>query len=190
MAVVGLASPAGATQGDVYTCDFEGLSGQMVGDENGYGGVDAINDDRSIDQERGTYNLAAGAWCTFYDASTGELWGAQRYSTAGKPSPPNARFESLNADYYDHLCGTAIWEDANGDSTWVLPEIGRGIPVPTFAYRIDFAGGVGTMQIKPGQYGDFRGQGEVRITPVWPGNCVTTDVAEFEVSGHFSFVGP
>jgi hypothetical protein len=186
------ASQAHGTRGDVVACTFSGLSGQLADDDNGLSGSESIATDHDIAMEHGTYDLSARAGCSRHDAATGstELGNPSLPTPQGGNVPPvgghNADLVS-HGDYYTTLCGTGTWTDSRG-ATELRFHSG---PVLGFDYEIDFRAMAGTMEISTDEvFGvPYAGRGVVRIEPVSPGNCVTTDVAEFEVYGQFSFVG-
>jgi hypothetical protein len=161
---------------------FDGLSGQLVDDENGTNGIESINDDRSIDVEHGTYDFTGRGNCSGHDATTGQ-------TVTADPDGENTTITS-EGEYFNTLCGTGEATDADGSGTFVdFDDDVAPLPIATVTgvgYSIQFRAGKGTLDIIGSAYD---GAGAVDIEPEAPGNCVTTDVAQFTVTGSFTAVG-
>jgi hypothetical protein len=137
-----------------------------------------------LDRDSGSYNfdtLGAPAGAPSVCAQVG----------VGTVGAGTVRIQS-NGSYIDTICGTGeaySGQQGDGGTTTITPLTTVGtFTVPTgINYRILFAGGSGAL------VGGFAGSpgvaaGYINIAPT-VGNCATTDVTQFNVTGGFVAVG-
>ena len=174
-ALLTAAAPAAAQSIDHLQCEFTALA-----QTDGIPSIQKdLGDGLLHDFERNFYDLAGPASCS------GVVNGA-----VVAPGVNNATIAS--AGIFDSVaCGTGWALDPTGANTMI------GANVNNVAYEIPFVTGSGPMLIGTGQEstdpvhagriaGDWAGEGVAHLQPVSPGNCGTTDMSEFTVSGHFS----
>jgi hypothetical protein len=175
-------------------CVFTGVAGQLEPD------LPAIAGDLTPDIEQGSYHFDGDATCA------GLLDGV--LFTPGVT--PNATI--VSDGFYDNLyCSTGLAHDTNGAGTTLSDGTNT---VDDVGYVIPFAAGTGPLLIGAGTIpnvaaanlgshadggsgsgshgaitGAFAGAGAVNILPAAGGNCVTTDVGEFAVTGGFVAAG-
>ena len=170
---------AGGAQAHQISCSFSGLPGTF--DPDGAGtGVQSLSTDIAdggattflSDFDTGNYTLFGPVTCVGGD-STGRLdVFAATFSSSG--------------DYENRVCGTGFMDSVSG---------GLSAPPPhgnvAMSYSITLADWHGHMTISNAVVGGhaLSGEGAVELRPV-TGNCVTTDVEEFTLSGAFGLTGP
>jgi hypothetical protein len=168
------ASSAFAT--DAAACQFQGLAGALVPP---IPSAQRDNADGNLnDIETGNYTFSGSATCVKVDNDAGDVANNNVYSVSISAGGP----------YANQVCGTGT---ADGSATVTSPLAGWEGPV-TASYHINFTGGQGNMTISNvanSERSGGVGQGFVEITPTNGGNCATTDVAFFQVTGAFDARG-
>ena len=184
---------AQAALGDELTCQFDGLSGTLIADDDTLGpGLPNWQADLATgspdDREYGGYTFSGEGRCT----------GVVNGTPIPPSSTPNATIESVGR-YENILCGTGWARDRSATGTWVdihSTSANPDVPAGEVGYVVQFTGGNGVLQIGPPESaGDYVGEGFVNIVPrdlvTNPighpyGNCATHNVTEFEVTGAFT----
>ena len=187
---------ATAAPGDAATCVFEGAAGELVDEENGPAGIPSALHDFSTDGElhdfeHGSYAYEGPATCA---GKFGNL--------VLVPSVNNATIASYG-EYDNVVCGTGWVIDADGSDTEVfIPELQPDPAFPVVSgvgYESPFVAGAGPLHIGTGEEstdpehdgpitGGWIGSGAVDIE--FRGNCVTTSVNQFDISGSFAITSP
>ena len=189
------------------TCVFDGLSGQLTP------GIPNIVADAGLDVERGAYNFSStgGPFSTvcggivfgvpvaavnasitssgFYDNILCGQKGFAHDLDGNSTTITLAGFAQLTNIGYDIQFKGGGHGDLQIGPDGAASRAGASELLPADpAAPTHPADGVGG-----GMHGaidsSYTGEGEVRITPVAPGNCVTTSVSAFEVSGSFTLTG-